>query len=148
MHSKPSEKCGLVGRVNPQTVNSTEKFTDVVDMSQWAQVLGIALLGDMASETIDFKCYTCASDGTGAVALKNATQLAAHASNNDNKQIEINVRVEEVITASTQTKQYIKFGLVTGGATGGAACVVALGLKPRFGPATDDDLTSVVEVVA
>src|SRR5262245_27810973 len=148
MHSKPAEKCALVGRVNPQTVNSTEKFTDVVDMSKWGQALGVALLGDMAAETIDFRCYTCASDGSGAVQLKAATQLAAHASNNDNKQVEINVRAEEVISASNQTKQFVKFGLVTGGATGGPACVVALGLKPRFGPATDDDLASVVEVVA
>jgi hypothetical protein len=148
MHSKPAEKCALVGRVNPQTVANTEKFTDVVDMSKWGQALGIALLGDMAAETIDFKCYTCASDGSGAVQLKAATQLAAHATNNDNKQVAINVRAEEVISASNQTKQYIKFGLVTGGATGGAACVVALGLKPRFGPGTDDDLSSVVEVVA
>lgn len=148
MHSKPAEKCALVGRVNPQTVANTEKFTDVLDMSKWGQALGIALLGDMAAEAIDFKCYTCASDGSGAVQLKAATQLAAHASNNDNKQIVMNVRVDEVITASTQTKQYVKFGLVTGGATGGPACVVALGLKPRFGPGTDDDVSSVVEVVS
>jgi hypothetical protein len=139
---QPFESLTLSGRVNPQTVASTEKFTDVVDMSKFEHCLGIALLGDMAAETIDFKAYYCDSDGTNATALKSATQLAAHASNNDNKQILINVRVEELPIS----KRYLKFGLVTGSSTGGPACVVALGCRPRYGPANDDKLSSVVEV--
>ena len=142
MPSLPSDRAGVVGRVNPQTVANAEKFTDVVDMSKFREVMGIALLGDMAAETIDFKCYTCDSDGSNATALTAATQLAAHATNNDNKQIVINVKSDHV----TNTKRYVKFGLVTGGATGGPACVVALSFRPDYGPASDDKLSSVVEV--
>ncbi len=29
MHSKPAEKCALVGRVNPQTVANTEKLFSI-----------------------------------------------------------------------------------------------------------------------
>jgi hypothetical protein len=96
----------------------------------------------MASETIDFKCYTCASDGSGAAVLTAATQRTASASANDNKQIVINVKGDHIPSGS----RYIKFGLVTGGATGGPACLVALGLAPKYAPASDYNLTSVVEV--
>ena len=76
------------------------------------------MLGNMAAETIDFKAYTCDSNGTNAVALKSATQLAAHASNNDNMQVIIGVRAPDLLASG---KQHIKFGLVTGNTTGGPA---------------------------
>lgn len=137
------EKIAVVGTIDPATVANSEQFTDVIDMSKFHQVLGIALLGNMAAETIDFKCYYCDSDGNNAAALKSATQLAAHASNNDATQIAINVRADDLVA---QSKRYIKFGLVTGGATGGPAAVVALGTDARFSPASDSDLASVVQI--
>jgi hypothetical protein len=140
---KSSEKIALVGVVNPQTVANTEVFSGVVDLGAYHQALGIALLGNMPSETIDFKCYRCDADGSNAVAVKSATQLAASASANDNRQILINLTADELMASGAE---YIKFGLVTGGATGGPACVVALGVDSRFGPVTQ--ATSVVEVKA
>lgn len=140
---KAVERIALAGVVNPQTVANSEKFSTVVDLAKYVQVMGIALLGDMASETIDFKCYRCDSDGSNAVALKSATQLAGSASANDNKQILINVRTGELIASGAQ---YVKFGLVTGNTAGGAAAVVALGVDARYEPVTH--LTSVVETVA
>jgi len=132
----------VVGTLDPVTVVNTEVFTDVVDMTKFGQVLGIALTGNMAAETIDFKAYTCASDGGSKVALKSATQLAAHASNNDGKQIVINVRAEDL----TSGQRYIVFGIVTGNSSGGPAAIVALGTNARYQPATDSDLASVVEI--
>jgi len=144
MSSQPSERAAVVGTVDPQTVNSTEKLTDAVDMSKWHEAMFICLLGDMAAETIDFKVKESDASGGTYAALKSATQLAAHASNNDNKQIVINVKAEELSSG----KRYLKGSLVTGGATGGPACVVALGTVPRIGPASDDDLADVVEIVS
>lgn len=135
-----SERFAVVATIDPATIANTEIFSDVIDMSRWGQVLGIALLGNMASETVDFKSYTCASDGSSKVALKNATQLAAHASNNDNTQLLINLRAEDL---STSGARYVVFGLVTGGATGGPASVVALATDAHFQPASDNDLASV-----
>lgn len=137
------EKIAVVGTIDPATVANTEVFTDVVDMSKFHQVLGIALIGNVAAETVDFKAYSCDSGGTTAVSLKVCTQLAAHASNNDNTQLVINVRAED-LQASTQ--RYIKFGLVTGGATGGPCAVLALGVDPKFSPASDSDLASVQQI--
>jgi hypothetical protein len=134
-----AERAAVVGTIDPQTVANTELFTDVVDMSKFLAVAGVALLGNMASETITFKAYTCDSDGSNSVALKTSS-LTASASANDNTQLVVGVRAEELLTSG---KRYCRFGLVTGGATGGAASVVVLADSPRIGPATLHDLASV-----
>lgn len=144
-NGKLSEYLAVVATIDPATIANTETFTDVVDMGANSQVLAVALLGNMASETIDFKAYACDSDGTNAAAISGraATQLAAHASNNDAKQLVINLRDGDLLASG---KQHVKFGLVTGGATGGPASVVVLA-RPRQGLASAADLSSVVEIV-
>ena len=145
MHQQPSERAAVVATVDPQTVANSEKLTDAIDMSKWAEVLFIFLTGDMASETIDFGLQASAtSGGTYAnITDKQATQLAAHASNNDNSQIVINLKAEEMPAG----KRWVKGRAITGAGTGGPGCIVALGMRPKFGPATDDDLASVLQVV-
>lgn len=142
---KLSERLALVATIDPATVANTEVFTDVVDMGANMQAMAIASLGNMASETIDFKCYSCDSNGSNAAAISGlaATQLAAHASNNDNTQLIINVRDADLLASG---KQHIKFGLVTGGATGGVSSVAVIGL-PRQGLASAADLSSVAQIV-
>src|SRR5688572_3095926 len=130
MPTQPSERAAVVGTIDPQTVANTEQLTDAVDMSKWHEVMFVFMLGNMAAETID--CEVRESDASGGtyttLSGKAATQLAAHASNNDNKQVVINVKSNELSTG----KRYIKGRLITGGATGGPAACVALGMKPRF----------------
>jgi hypothetical protein len=138
------EILAIAATSDPQTHANTEKFTDVIDMSKFLQVLGIALTGDMANETIDFKCYKCDSDGNNATALKSATQLAGSASANDNSQIEIAV-MQSDLNVNSEGARYIKFGLVTGGGTGGPAAVVAVGV-PVYGLASANDLSTVKEI--
>lgn len=138
---KAGERLAIAGTVDPKTV-TTEQFTDVVDMSKFHQCLGIALLGDLAAGAVDFAAYTCDSDGNNAVELKDTTQLAADASANDNKQLVISVRAEDLIDSG---KTHIKFGL-TIGSTGGPASVLALGVDARSGLASDNDLASVAEI--
>lgn len=146
MQSLPSERVAVIATVDPQTVANSEKLTDAVDMSKWEEVLFILLLGDMASETIDFKLQESATSGGSYTDIsgKAATQLSAHASNNDNKQIVINLKASELSSGM----RYVKGRAITGGATGGPACVIALGVKPRYAPGSDDDLSSVAEIVA
>lgn len=145
MNSKLSEAVAVVGVINPATVANTEVFTTVVDLGANRQAIAIAMIGNVPAETIDFKAYSCDSDGNNAAAItgRAATQLAAHASNNDNKQLIINIRDGDLIASG---KQHVKFGLVTGGATGGPCAVVVLG-APRQGIASANDLSSVVEII-
>lgn len=143
--SQPSEKVGIVATIDPQTVVNSEVFSDVVDMRLWHEVMFILCLGNMSSETIDFAVYTCDSDGSNATELKDIVQLSASASANDNKQAVINVKSMDLASAN---KRYVKAGVVTGGASGGPACVIGLGMVPRYTPASDYDLSTVAEIVS
>jgi len=143
INSAAGEKLALIGTIDPGTVANTQIYTDVADMSKWHQVLGIAMLGNMASETIDFKAYSCNSDGSSSVELKACTQLAANASTNDNTQLIISVRAEDL---SASGKQHVRFGLVTGGATGGPASVAVIGVDAKYQPANDNDLATVQQI--
>ncbi len=145
-NSLMSEGLAVVGTIDPATLANSEVFTDVVDLGGLQQCMAILLLGNIAAETVDFKCYSCDSDGSNAAAISGlaATQLAAHASNNDNKQIVICVRDTDLLASG---KQHVKFGAVTGGATGGPAAAVVLG-APRQGLASASDLSTVVEIIA
>lgn len=131
----------VVGVINPSTVVNTEVFSTVIDMTKWGQVAAFCSLGNLAAETVDFKAYTCASDGTSSVALKACTQLAAHATNNDNTQLVMHVR-----STNLGASRYIRFGLVTGGVTGGPASVLVLGADARHEPGTNLDLASVQQI--
>lgn len=141
-----ADSLAVVGIITPATTANTQRNTGAIDMSKWDQVMFVFQLGDMASETIDFGVETCDSDGTSnAVDItgKQATQLAAHASNNDSKQVVI---VVKSVDTAANGKQYVRGTMVTGGATGGPASCVALGV-PRYGPADGVDLSSVVQIV-
>lgn len=137
------EQLAVVSRINPATVTSAGANGDTVDMAKYGQVAFFFALGDVAAETVDALVQQCtAADGTGAATLKAATQLAAHASNNDNKQIVIEVKASDLGAAY----RWVRPRLVTGGATGGPAVCVGVAYTSRNEPASDGDLSSVVEI--
>ena len=118
----------LVAKVG--TVSSTEMVSGTIDAALYDEVQFCLYLGNMAAETIDFRIEECtASDGTGAQSLLAATQLAAHASNNDDKHIVLAVRTTKVSSGF----RYLRGRAVTGNTTGGAAAIVGRGL-PRYAP--------------
>ena len=145
MHSQPSEKITIAGFIGPALVNTTPLVSAPVDMSKFQEALFVLCLGDMAAETIDFKLQSSATSG-GAytdIAGRAITQLAASATANDSKQVLINIKGDRVPTGS----QFVRASAVTGGATGGQACILGIGLRPRFGPASDDKSASVLQTV-
>lgn len=139
-----SEALALVSTIDPQTVANSEKIGDYVDMADYHEIIAIFSLGNMAAETIDCRLQEAlTSAGGSAQAAKSATQLAAHASNNDNTQIIISLKSEDMDTDDSY--RYVAPRMVTGNTTGGAASCVVLGL-PKNLPATDFNLASVQEV--
>lgn len=141
-----AEGLGVAGVITPATTANTQRNTGAIDLAVWDSLLFVFSLGNMASETIDCGVETCDSDGTSnAVDItgKQATQLSAHASNNDDKQIVVAVKSVDLIANG---KRYVRGTMVTGGGTGGPAGCVVLGV-PRYGPADGVDLASVVQVV-
>lgn len=139
------ERMGLIGTIDPQTVSNSEVFSDVVDMKKYQRVLCIFLCGNMPAETIVARCVTCDSSGTNAAAFKTAATLSAHATTNDNSQILIELDGDELAEGGTNAEQYVKFGLVTGGSTGGPCAAVVLG-EVKQPPATNHDLSTIKEI--
>jgi hypothetical protein len=141
MQSKPSDKAAVIATIDPVDANNADSETDVIDMSKWHEVLFIVMVGAIASSgTFDFKLQESDnSDGSSAsdISGKSITQLTDA---DDNKQVLINLRSEEC------SKRYVK-GVMANSAHSQLAAVVALGMEPRVGPASDDDLSSVDEIV-
>ena len=112
------------------TITSTETVSGTIDASLYDEVMFELFLGNMPAETIDFRIEECtAADGTGAQSLLAATQLAAHASNNDNEHIVLAVRTTKVSSGF----RYLRGRAITGDVTGGPACIVGRSL-PRYAP--------------
>jgi hypothetical protein len=142
MMSQPSERIAVVATIDPATYNDTEQLSDAVDMSKWHELMAVVLVGDMpASSTLDITLKEASTSGGSyaAIAGKSATQLGA---SDDNKQVVINLKAEELGAG----KQFVKLSCdpsahntIFGG--------VVLGVKPRYAPASDDDLSSVTQIV-
>ena len=146
MSQKAYEMAAVIGTIDPQaSITSTEKFTDVIDMSKWDQVLFVFMLGDCGDDDIVCRVVTCDSGGTNAAAFKTADTLSADASANDNDQVVISVSAEDLAGGSSNANRYVKGGIVAATNTIIAACL-AIGLVPKHGPANDNDLASVVEI--
>lgn len=143
-NAKLAQLLAVVATLPPAATANTERFTGVVNMGNFHQAVAVVQLGDMASEAITVKAYACKADGSGAVALtvNSPAALAASAEDNDNKQLVLNVRAEDLLESGLS---HIKFGVVTGGATGGPVAAVVLG-HPRSGWGKDSNVASVVAV--
>lgn len=129
------EEFALLAVINPATVNSTPATSSWVNAGLYHELFAELALGDMANETIDFKIEQATdSGGTGAKDLKAATQLAASAAANDNKQVQISVTTDKLDGENGFV--WVRIRAVTGGATGGAACGTLRG-RPRNKPASN-----------
>jgi hypothetical protein len=139
-----SEKVAVIATLDPAGSIAAVQYTDVIDMSKWHQALGIFLLGNMDdAATVVCAAYRCDSAGNNAAAIK--TETLGAAAGNDNTQVVVGVRKEDLLPQTTYNR-YIKFGITNGASGGGTAAVVALGVDPVYGPASDNDLASVQQI--
>lgn len=137
-----NEMLKLAASRNISTMNSTPAVTAAVDMSLFKKVYAVLVLGDMANETVDFRLESAAADNfSGTVTTRvAATQLAANASNNDNKQI-----ILELDNSQVAGDRYVRGRGVTGNTTGGNVAMLIFGVPFD---STTDNAESVVEIKA
>lgn len=135
------EKAGVVAVVNPANLNNSTNDSAAIDMSKFHEVLAVLLLGSV-DNTFDMKFRE--SDTSGGtysdISGKAITQLT---STDDNKQALLSLRADEITTG----KQFVKLRVTVGNGTTNLGAAVVLGV-PRIAPATDDDLSSVAQVVS
>jgi hypothetical protein len=137
-----SEKVAVVGVLNPVSV-STVQYTGAIDMSKFYQALGISMVGVVGDGAVTLQVFPCNAAGNArGTALKTATYTEA-SGDHENMQIVMGVRAEELLDQATYNR-YVQFGLTCAGT--GVGAIVALGVDPKYGPASDDDLASVHEI--
>lgn len=139
------ERAGVVATIDAKDQNNQSGvLSDAIDMSKWSEIMAILNCGDV-DNTFDLKLTEAATSGGSYsdITGKAITQLAAHATNNDGKLCIISLKAEEMSAG----KQFVKASLTVGNGTANPCAVIILGV-PRYGPATDDDLSDVAQVVA
>lgn len=154
MNSLPSERIAVVGSVDPDAYTAASPnssySTGWVDASKWHSFLAIIQAGDLGSGAeLDAKLEQATTSGGGGakdVTGKAMTQISqADSPNPSNSQILLNCRTEELDVEGGF--DYVRLTLTVGDATSDLSGIL-LGVDPRFGPASDHDLASVVEIVS
>lgn len=144
---KPSEMAAIVACIDPDA-NAAGTITSTwVPVKNYHSFMAIVMAGDLgASGTLDCKIQQATdASGTGAkdITGKAITQLT-QAGTDSNKQAIINLHSDQVDVDNNFT--HIALVFVTAVATGDSGALL-LGFGPRFAPASDDDISTVDEIV-
>jgi hypothetical protein len=141
----PSERAAVVGVINATAQTAGAKNSTAVDCKLYRRLVAVGLTGTLGTAaTVDGKwqqsvdaAFSSPVDITGGA----ITQIVK--ASGDNKQF-----VSNLNTASLSPGyEWVRFVLTVGTATSDAG-VVILGFDPLYGPASDNDLTSVVQIAS
>lgn len=143
----PSQRAAVVGVIDPDANAAGAVSTAWIDMKNWGAIQAIVMAGVLgASATLDAKLEQAQDNaGTGAkdITGKAITQLTK-AGGDDDKQAIINCFADELDVTNQFT--HVRLTMTVAAATSDSGAVV-LGHDPRYGPASNNDLASVVEIV-
>lgn len=143
----PSEAVAVAGIIDADAYAAGTVTSGWVDMSKFHAALAVVGVGDMvATSTVDAKLEQATSSaGAGAKAItgKAITQLT-QAGTDDNKQALIDVRPEDL--DRDNGFRFVRLSMTVAAAASDAFGLL-LGLYPRYGIGTANDLASVDETV-
>ncbi len=160
MNMLASEEVALVGTIDPDAYAVGAQNSDYVDMEQFGRLMVTLLLGAMSdtSTTWDLKLQQATTSGGGGVkdiTGKAITQIASGSPAVGDKQTVINLRADELDVNNGFS--FVRAVMTSADSASPAdspvssahdACVILQGLSPRYGPASDNDLASVVEIIS
>lgn len=143
MSAKPSEKVAVVGTVDPDAAATGAFNTDWVNMKNYQQAMFILLTGILVTTTtVDFKIQEAKTSTGGSVADLSGFAITQLDTDGNDSQAIINIETQDL----SDQFDFVR-GVLTLTLDAGDTAVLALGLLPRFGPANDNDLASVAEIV-
>ena len=138
-----SEQWAVIAVIDPDLNGIGETFSGEWDMSLWSRIVAVVQTGTMTgTSTLDFKLQDSATSG-GALADitgKAITQLTEAGTDSD-KQAIINLRFDEL----NEDARYCMALMTIATATSDSSAII-LGL-PRYYPASDNDVSTVDEIV-
>lgn len=141
-----SEVAALVATVDPDALAVGAISSDYVDMGLFDQILAVVSAGVLgAAATLDAKleqAQDAAGTGVKDITGKAITQLVK--ATDDGKQALINLRASELDVANGFT--HARLTMTVGAAISDGSGHV-FGFGARYGPASDNDLASVAEIV-
>ena len=152
IHSS-SEQVAVLAAIDPDeytAADATPVLSGAVDMSKWGALMAVISLGDVAATvSVDAK-FTQATTAAGTYKDVSGTSITTLGGGDDNKQVVINLLAEDL--DMTNGYDNVKLSVtVSDSASPDAAkadvCATVLGFYPRFGPASDNDLSTVDEIV-
>jgi len=143
-----SEQAAVVATIDPDVLPAATYTSDYVEAALFANFIATIMAGTLgASATVDAKLVQATdSGGTGKkdITGKAITQLTQASPDDSDKQAIINLKPEELDVNNDFTHFALELTVATATSDGGA---IIQGLDPRFGPASDNNLASVAEVV-
>ncbi len=143
----PSEQAGLVATIDPDAYTASAYNSDWVDMADFEMLMAVVMAGTLGSSaTLDGKLQeatTSGGAGSKDISSKAITQLVK--ATDDDKQAIINIRGAELDVAGGF--RFVRLVMTIGTATSDAGAVL-FGFGAKHGPASDNDLASVAEIVA
>ena len=147
MNKLPSEKVAVLGVVDPDVLTAAAHTSAYVDAGQFESLMALILAGTLgASGTLDAKLVQ-ATDSAGAgskdITGKAITQLTQAGTDSD-KQAVINCRAEELDLANGFSHVALTITVAVASCDGAG---VLLGFNPRHAPASDNDVSTVDEIV-
>ena len=155
----PSEMAATVATIDPDNYAHGAQNSDWVVMSFWGAVLATLHIGTFpdTGSTMDFKLQQATtSGGAGAkdITGKAITQIASGSPVVSDVQAKINCRADELdLDGGFQFVRAVATGADTSSPADSPAATsdygaVLLGFGPRYGPASDNDLASVAEIIS
>lgn len=143
----PSDRAAVVAAIDPDAYAASTVTTGWIDIANWGHLMALIMVGDMvATSTVDAKIEQATSDGGTAKDVTSAaiTQLT-QAGTDDNKQVIINVKQADL--DFNNDYQWVRLS-VTIGTAGSDLSAVVLGFDPRYNTASDNDASTVDEIVS
>lgn len=144
----PSQIAAVVGAIDPDVYTAGTYTTGWVDMQDFDALMAIVMVGTLGSSaTLDAKIEQ-ATDGSGTgakdVSGTDITQLTQAGTDSD-KQAVINVHASDLDFANDF--RFARLSITVAVATSDAGGVL-LGFTPRYGAASDNDASTVDEIVS
>lgn len=141
-----SQELAVVATVDPGALlDNTTATSDWVDISKFNKVMFVVAVG--ATDTTVDAIIQEADDSSGTnpatVSGKSITQLTG--ANGDNKQVILEANASEISSGKTHIACKVTVG---DGTSGAYVTVIGLGGCARYNPASNNDLASVVEIIA
>ena len=143
----PSEKFAIVATIDPDAYTAGAQTSDWVNVENWQELMAVVMAGTLGSSaTLDFKLQQATdASGTSAKNITSAsiTQLTQAGTDSD-KQAVINLNPEKLDVANGFT--FVAMVMTVATATSDCGAIM-FGSQPTYGPASDNDLASVDEIV-